>query len=156
MREYDFFSGLLLNNCDCGRQVDPCAVWGGVPKPPSATRHLSDRRIYFRLSLLIISQRSPEITYICANCETFSPSFILRVLLNRCVYSLFLMSSQQEQAMVQAASDAYVPSRSQRALLSETEEYNSVIINSIYIASLGERKAWVQILANSACWKQLF
>ena len=33
---------LLLTNCGCGRQLDPCAVWDVVPEPPSAARHLSD------------------------------------------------------------------------------------------------------------------
>ena len=66
------------------------------------------------------------------------------------------MSSQQEQAVVQAASDVYVPSCSPRPLLSETEEYISVAFNYILIASLGRRNACVQILANSAyCLKQL-
>ena len=50
------------------------------------------------------------------------------------------MSSQQEQAVVQAASDAYVPSRSPSVLLSEAEEYISMAMNYIYIASLGEYK----------------
>ena len=67
------------------------------------------------------------------------------------------MSSQQEQAVVQAASDVYVPSRSPRSLLSETDEYTSVTIVHIFIASLGEHKHCVQILANNACCvKQFF
>ena len=67
------------------------------------------------------------------------------------------MSSQQEQAVVQAASDVYVPSRSPRVLLSETEEYTSVTINCIVIASLGEHKPCAQILANNTCCvKQFF
>ena len=61
------------------------------------------------------------------------------------------MSSQQEQAVVQAASDAYVPSRSPRPLFSETDEYTSVTINYIVIASLSEHKPCAQILANNAC-----
>ena len=67
------------------------------------------------------------------------------------------MSSQQEQAVVQAASDAYVPSRSPRPLFSETDEYTSVTIDYIFIASFGEHKPCVQILANNECCvKKLF
>ena len=67
------------------------------------------------------------------------------------------MSSQQEQAVVQAASDVYVPSCSPRLLPSETEGYTSAAFDYILIASFGRCNACVQILANSACClKQLF
>ena len=59
-----------------------------------------------------------RITYICTSCNILS--FRLGVPLNSCVSTSFLMSSQQEQAAVQAASDAYMAAHP-RALLSETE-----------------------------------
>ena len=69
-------------------------------------------------SLLIISQRSSEL-HIYAPLEMFSSSYS-EVPLNCRVWSLFLMSSQQDQAAVQAASDMYVAAH-QGALFSEID-----------------------------------
>ena len=60
------------------------------------------------------------------------------------------MSSESEQAAVQAASDVYVVTR-QGALLSETDLIHSVILSYIFISSFGEHKACVQVLANGPC-----
>ena len=66
----------------------------------------------------MIRQRLPELHIYMHFLSILS--FILRVLFNSRVYSLFLMSSEQDQAAVQAASDAYVAAH-QRAFLSETD-----------------------------------
>ena len=57
---------------------------------------------------------------------------------------------------MQAASDVYVAAQ-QGALLSETDLIHSVISNYILISGFGERKACVQLLANSPrCVEQSF
>ena len=57
------------------------------------------------------------------------------------------MSSESEQAAMQAASDGYVATH-RRTLLSESEECTSVTVDYIVIASFGGRNACMQTLAN--------
>ena len=97
-------------------------------------------------SLLINSQRSPE-SYIYIHLLRRS-LFKLIVPLNSCVYLLFLMSSQQEQTVVQAASDAYVAAHP-RGIALWDQCNTSVSSNYNLIASFGRHNACVRVLANS-------
>ena len=125
-------------------------IWSSCSLGPSAARQLSEPLDLCQSYLAVRrcwSIASALQNYIYMHLLRRS-LFKLKVPLNSRVYSFFIMSSQQEQAAVQAASDAYVAAHLRGIALWDRCN-SSMSLNYTLIVSFGRHNGCVRVLANN-------